>query len=73
MSQEDITFKNWTEKEFFENLLYKHSGNLTEATKACDINRATLYRKVKQFNINPLAIRKQRKADDERPTKLLRF
>lgn len=35
----------------------EYKGNLTEAAKALGIGRATLYRKVKQYNIDPSAAR----------------
>ena len=38
------------------------NGNLTEAAKASGIGRATLYRKVKQYNIDPSLARKKRAA-----------
>ncbi|PIT99031.1 MAG: hypothetical protein COT74_12370 [Bdellovibrionales bacterium CG10_big_fil_rev_8_21_14_0_10_45_34] len=39
--------------------IYEYRGNLTEAAKALGIGRATLYRKVKQFNIDPSEARRQ--------------
>ncbi|MCH2535615.1 MAG: hypothetical protein MK008_14325 [Bdellovibrionales bacterium] len=38
------------------------NGNLTEAAKALGIGRATLYRKVKQYSIDPTMARKKRAA-----------
>lgn len=35
----------------------EYKGNLTEAAKALGIGRATLYRKVKQYNIDPSSAR----------------
>jgi transcriptional regulator with GAF, ATPase, and Fis domain len=37
-------------------------GNLTEAAKALGIGRATLYRKVKQYNIDPSEARRKKAA-----------
>ena len=37
-------------------------GNLTEAAKALGIGRATLYRKVKQYNIDPSEARRKKHA-----------
>lgn len=36
-----------------KNAIFEYKGNLTEAAKALGIGRATLYRKVKQYNIDP--------------------
>lgn len=44
------------------NAIFEFGGNLTEAAKALGIGRATLYRKVKQYNIDPSAARKRRAA-----------
>ncbi len=46
--------------EMWDNAAFK--GNLTEAAKALGIGRATLYRKVKQYNIDPSAARKKKAA-----------
>lgn len=40
----------------------QYKGNLTEAAKALGIGRATLYRKVKQYNIDPAQARRRRAA-----------
>ena len=45
-----------------ENALAAFKGNLTEAAKALGIGRATLYRKVKAYNIDPSAARKKKAA-----------
>ena len=45
-----------------ENAIHEFGGNLTEAAKALGIGRATLYRKVKQYNIDPSSARKKRAA-----------
>jgi transcriptional regulator with GAF, ATPase, and Fis domain len=45
-----------------EKAIHEFGGNLTEAAKALGIGRATLYRKVKQYNIDPANARKKRAA-----------
>ncbi len=45
-----------------ENAIHEYRGNLTEAAKALGIGRATLYRKVKQYNIDPNLARRRRAA-----------
>ena len=45
-----------------EGAIFQFRGNLTEAAKALGIGRATLYRKVKQFQIDPNAARRKRAA-----------
>lgn len=45
-----------------ENAIYEYNGNLTEAARALGIGRATLYRKVKQYQIDPGAARRHKKA-----------
>ena len=39
------------------NAIIQHKGNLTEAAKALGIGRATIYRKIKQYNIDPQVAR----------------
>ncbi len=53
---------NELESIAIENAIHEFSGNLTEAAKALGIGRATLYRKVKQYNIDPANARKKRAA-----------
>lgn len=53
---------NELESIAIENAIHEFSGNLTEAAKALGIGRATLYRKVKQYNIDPSSARKKRAA-----------
>lgn len=53
---------NELESIAIENAIYEYGGNLTEAAKALGIGRATLYRKVKQYNIDPSGARKKRAA-----------
>ena len=53
---------NELESVAIENAIFEFNGNLTEAAKALGIGRATLYRKVKQYNIDPSEARKKRAA-----------
>lgn len=53
---------NELESIAIENAIHEFGGNLTEAAKALGIGRATLYRKVKQYNIDPTSARKKRAA-----------
>ncbi len=53
---------NEMEAHAIENAIHEFNGNLTEAAKALGIGRATLYRKVKQYNIDPSAARRRRVA-----------
>jgi DNA-binding NtrC family response regulator len=48
------------EAHAIENAIIQYKGNLTEAAKALGIGRATLYRKVKQYHIDPSAARKKK-------------
>jgi transcriptional regulator with GAF, ATPase, and Fis domain len=50
------------ESKAIENAILQFRGNLTEAAKALGIGRATLYRKVKQYKINPSMARRKRVA-----------
>lgn len=50
------------EGKAIENAIHQYRGNLTEAAKALGIGRATLYRKVKQYHIDPSSARKKRAA-----------
>src|SRR5690606_33225584 len=50
------------ESKAIENAIMQFRGNLTEAAKALGIGRATLYRKVKQYQIDPSVARKRRAA-----------
>ena len=51
---------NELESVAIEKAIFEFNGNLTEAAKALGIGRATLYRKVKQYNINPSIARKKK-------------
>lgn len=48
------------EAKAIENAIAQYKGNLTEAAKALGIGRATLYRKVKQYHIDPSQARKKK-------------
>ncbi len=48
------------EAKAIEDAINQYKGNLTEAAKALGIGRATLYRKVKQYQIDPTAARKKK-------------
>ena len=50
------------EAHAIEAAIHQYKGNLTEAAKALGIGRATLYRKVKQYHIDPSAARKRKMA-----------
>lgn len=50
------------EAQAIENAILQCRGNLTEASKALGIGRATLYRKVKLYQIDPSMARKKRAA-----------
>lgn len=53
---------NELESVAIENAIHEFHGNLTEASKALGIGRATLYRKVKQYGIDPNTARRKRAA-----------
>lgn len=44
---------NEMESEAIVKAIVEYRGNLTEAAKALGIGRATIYRKIKQYNIDP--------------------
>lgn len=50
------------ESEAIKKAINSFNGNLTEAAKALGIGRATLYRKVKQYNIDPAEARRRKMA-----------
>jgi len=49
----NVQTMNQLESEAIINAIAQYKGNLTEAAKALGIGRATIYRKIKQYNINP--------------------
>lgn len=53
MGDKKVATMNELESEAIKNAIAEYRGNLTEAAKALGIGRATLYRKVKQYNIDP--------------------
>ena len=57
-----VSTMNELEAKAIENAIAQFRGNLTEAAKALGIGRATLYRKVKQYQIDPSNARKKRAA-----------
>jgi transcriptional regulator with AAA-type ATPase domain len=50
------------ESKAIETAIHQFKGNLTEAARALGIGRATLYRKVKQYQIDPSSARKKKAA-----------
>ncbi len=50
------------EAKAIETAIMQFKGNLTEAAKALGIGRATLYRKVKQYHIDPAQARRRKVA-----------
>jgi DNA-binding NtrC family response regulator len=50
------------EAKAIEAAINQYKGNLTEAAKALGIGRATLYRKVKQYHIDPSQARRRKVA-----------
>ncbi|MEQ1876660.1 MAG: helix-turn-helix domain-containing protein [Bdellovibrionia bacterium] len=50
---------NELESVAITNAIIQHKGNLTEAAKALGIGRATIYRKIKQYNIDPAVARQK--------------
>jgi transcriptional regulator with GAF, ATPase, and Fis domain len=57
-----VTTINQMESAAIANAISAFKGNLTEAAKALGIGRATLYRKVKQYNLDPATARKKKAA-----------
>lgn len=60
VSQPQIQKMDDMEAKAIENAILQYKGNLTEAAKALGIGRATLYRKVKQYQIDPNVARKKK-------------
>jgi len=61
-TENNVQTINELESVAIESAIHKFNGNLTEAAKALGIGRATLYRKVKQYSIDPSLARKKRAA-----------
>lgn len=57
-----VATMNELESEAIKNAIFEFRGNLTEAANALGIGRATLYRKIKQYSINPNDARRRRLA-----------
>jgi transcriptional regulator of acetoin/glycerol metabolism len=57
-----VSTMNELESQAIKDAIVQFRGNLTEAAKALGIGRATLYRKVKQYQIDPSVARKKRAA-----------
>lgn len=57
-----VATMNELESVAIQNAIHSFNGNLTEAAKALGIGRATLYRKVKQYNIDPSSARRKKAA-----------
>ncbi len=57
-----VSTMNELESQAIKEAIVQFRGNLTEAAKALGIGRATLYRKVKQYQIDPSVARKKRAA-----------
>lgn len=61
-SQSRVQKMDEIEAKAIENAIVQYKGNLTEAAKALGIGRATLYRKVKQYQIDPSFARRRKAA-----------
>ena len=61
-SNSKVSKINDLEAQAIEQAIHAYRGNLTEAAKALGIGRATLYRKVKLYNIDPSNARKKKAA-----------
>lgn len=61
-SNNGVATINDLEAQAIEKAIASFRGNLTEAAKALGIGRATLYRKVKLYNLDPSQARKRRAA-----------
>ena len=57
-----VSKMNDLEAQAIEQAIHAYRGNLTEAAKALGIGRATLYRKVKLYNIDPSVARRKKAA-----------
>ncbi len=61
-SQAPVKSINDMEANAIRNAIHAYRGNLTEASKALGIGRATLYRKVKQYDIDLTEARSKKRA-----------
>lgn len=59
-ASEGVARMNDLECKAIENAITVYNGNLTEAAKALGIGRATLYRKVKLYNLDPSKARRKK-------------
>lgn len=59
-SSEKVQKMEDLEAKAIEAAITQYKGNLTEAAKALGIGRATLYRKVKQYHIDPSQARRRK-------------
>lgn len=57
-----VSKMNDLEAQAIEQAIHAYRGNLTEAARALGIGRATLYRKVKLYNIDPSEARRKKVA-----------
>ena len=62
MQEPKVQTMDELESKAIEAAISQYKGNLTEAAKALGIGRATLYRKVKQYHIDPTMARRKRAA-----------
>lgn len=60
MSSDKVQKMEELEAQAIESAIIQCKGNLTEAAKALGIGRATLYRKVKQYHIDPSQARRRK-------------
>ena len=60
MSPDRVQKMEEMEAKAIEAAIFQFRGNLTEAAKALGIGRATLYRKVKQYHIDPSQARRRK-------------
>jgi transcriptional regulator of acetoin/glycerol metabolism len=61
-SKANVVTMNEMESVAITNAIIQYKGNLTEAAKALGIGRATIYRKIKQYNIDPNVARSKSEA-----------
>lgn len=62
LSGERVQKMEQLEAKAIEEAIQQYKGNLTEAAKALGIGRATLYRKVKLYHIDPTAARRNKRS-----------